>query len=120
MQAGRIQTNITEYGIAVYCSNGMELAVAEASSICLKTPVISTKSTYYFNRINVPISMRGTGLGSKLLKELLKAIKELDVALKCDINPYGDMDYQGLLEWYIRNGFKEYGVGGSYELWYNL
>lgn len=111
---------VNEYGITVAYMDSRGLSLAEASYIPLETPIKTKKDTLYFNRINVTPAMRGQGIGSILLKELLKNVKTLESALRCDVNPYGDLNYTQLFEWYKRHGFKVYSVGEQHELWYNL
>lgn len=113
-----LKSYINEYGITVCYTNGYSLAIAEACSILIPNN-ITCKDTMYFNRIHVPIDMESRGIGSRLLDSLLYYIKEADSALRCDINPYGRLNYVQLEEWYIRHGFKKYLGESGNELWYN-
>lgn len=63
-------------------------------------------SAIYFNRLYIKPEYRHKGLGSKLLDAFLEEIDELRLPLILDINPYGEMTYQELEEFYIRHGFK--------------
>ena len=81
-----------------YIENNL-LAIAEASSF--------GNNEYYFNRINVPKELRNKGIGTKLLKRLIKNIKNEKATLICDINPYGDLDFEKLKKWYMKHGFEE-------------
>lgn len=77
---------------------------------------ITMKDVYYFSRINVVKEYRGIGIGRYLLKELLREVKRENIALVCEISPYGEMGYTELKNWYIRNGFIE----KNNLLWYNI
>lgn len=57
-------------------------------------------------RINVPVGFRGNGIGSELLSTLLNDADSEDVILLLSIQPYGDMTYDQLLDWYTRHGFE--------------
>lgn len=93
------------------------IASAEASLIdeLGTTPENNKKPIYYFNRIKVPKEFRENHLGSELLDKLLKYMRDNDCAMVCDINPYGDLSYEELEEWYIRHGMRYCG----HSLWYN-
>ena len=54
----------------------------------------------------MPISHRGNGYGSELLDRILADADAEDVILRLNIDPYGDMTFDQLREWYGRNGFK--------------
>lgn len=59
------------------------------------------------NRINVPPEFRGKGHGSRLLQRVLDDADEEDVIVMLGINPYGEMTYDQLRDWYERHGFVE-------------
>jgi len=92
-----MKISITEYTIGVYYRMENSIACAETSK--------TSKDTYYFNRIIVPKQLRNKGIGTLLLKELLKVFKEKKLKLICEINPYGDLNYKQLEKWYVKNGF---------------
>lgn len=108
-----IKTN--EGTIQGYIKIGNSLAVVDASIIDLHIrPDGSEGKIGYFNRINVPKQDRSNGIGTELLKSLLNECREQNIALICEINPYGDLTYEQLDTWYRKYGFKGYeGV-----LWY--
>lgn len=66
---------------------------------------LDNKNLWYFNRLYVYPKYRRQGYGSKLLDKLLSLIKENNHVLQLDINPYGDMTYEQLEEFYMRHGF---------------
>lgn len=60
---------------------------------------------WYFNRLFVFPNFRKKFYGSMLLDELLSIVKEKNIILQLDINPYGEMTYEQLEDFYIRHGF---------------
>lgn len=62
---------------------------------------------WLITRINVPEDFRGLGHGRKLLKKITDEADEKGVNLFLEINPYGEMTYDELRDWYLRYGFKE-------------
>lgn len=63
------------------------------------------ENVYFFNRLNVPLSMRGSGLGSKLLQSTLNFMNEQNGLIINTANNYGDMGQKKLIDFYERNGF---------------
>ena len=120
----KIKEILTDSSICVYISTNKSLAVSECSVIDTVLPNGSFGSCLYFNRIFVPIELRGNGIGSLLLKRMLTLVSELEMPLCCDINSYGDLDNSQLFDWYCNNGFKPYLVKyNNFEynqLWFNL
>lgn len=76
----------------------------------------------YFNRLYVRPEYRQKGHATKLLTMLLESIKENNITLHMDINPYGDMDYSQLEQFYLKNGFQKYTINdkifGEYHTYY--
>ena len=62
---------------------------------------------WIINRINVPAKHRGLGYGQELLRQILEDADFEGVTLRLEINPYGDLNYHQLREWYERHGFIE-------------
>lgn len=87
--------------VAVYDEDYKGETIAEASL------VTDSGKDWYFNRILVSNRLRGNGIASKILNELLKFMRNNKYNLLCEINPYGDLSYNQLKDWYIRHGFKE-------------
>lgn len=59
------------------------------------------------NRINVPHSFRGQGIGSELLKNVLNDADKDSIPLYLEIHASDGLDRDQLKAWYTRNGFKE-------------
>lgn len=116
-----IYSNI--YSVTIAYRVGIKQGIAEASSVysAQPTPLGNIKDIYYFNRIFVPEGLRGYGIGTLLLDELLSQILLRNVALACDINPYGDMSEAELFDWYVRHGFGVYydPIIQENRLWFN-
>lgn len=66
----------------------------------------NSKEIYFFNRLNVPNSMRGKGLGEKLLDSTLNYFKENNLFLINVANNYGEMGQENLIKFYEKNGMK--------------
>lgn len=62
---------------------------------------------WYFNRLYVITEYRGNHYGSVLLDKMLECVKDKGITLIMDINPYGDMNYEQLEEFYLRHGFQK-------------
>lgn len=96
------------------------IGIAQCSTLC-------KADSMYFNRLYIRPEYRGKGLGSKLLDRLLELVKDRNIELQLDINPYGEMDYLELECFYVRHGFKKYkvndvnilGLGDFYTYFYN-
>ena len=84
--------------ISVIASKGISL-IGSADCSLIKDNV------WYFNRLFIHPLFRGNSYASILLDKLLSIIKERNLVLKLDINPYGDMSYEQLEKFYIRHGF---------------
>ena len=63
--------------------------------------------TWDFNRLIVHRTMRGKGYASMLVDKVVEFCQENKLDLQCGINPYGDMDFKQLKDFYIRHGFQE-------------
>lgn len=61
---------------------------------------------YLITRINVPRPSRGTGLASKLLREILGDADEEGVTLEIHPMPSGSLTRKELVAWYKRFGFQ--------------
>jgi len=63
------------------------------------------ENTYYFNRLIVPPAKRNKGIASNLLLKVGFWADENNITIYCDINPYGDLDYNQLTNLYLKYGF---------------
>lgn len=59
---------------------------------------------FFFNRIKAKVE--GQGEGSLLMREVVKILDEMGVAVVNHINPYGGMDLKALIEFYKKYGFE--------------
>ena len=82
----------------------IEVAPDRAASLEL-TPPLDPDDGWEINRIFVPKGFRGRGYGSELLGQVCTEADALGCRLQLWINPYGDMDYHQLVNWYGRYGF---------------
>jgi predicted GNAT family N-acyltransferase len=69
------------------------------------TPSPSESGWCTINRINVPHKYRGQGYGRELMRQVLADADAENVHLTLQINPYGEMTFRDLQEWYTRGGF---------------
>lgn len=67
------------------------------------------------NRINVPSGFRGNGYGSELLRQVCEEADYENATLRLSINPYGDLSYADLQDWYERYGFVQIDEDGTFE-----
>jgi len=72
---------------------------------------LSDSELFYFNRIRA--FPEGEGIGTELMEELVKILDKQDIALYCELNPYGLLDYKALEKFYKKYGFEEFGVDGA-------
>lgn len=119
----------SENSIHIYCfvdENNKKVVkgVSECSLYETSTPFNSIEKVYYFNRIFVNPECRNKGIAKELLIRMLNCVNEYNHPICCDINPYGDLTYEQLKNWYMSFGFKEYETefyGIKYkQLWLNL
>lgn len=89
------------------------LAIVDLSDIEQLWPELAGQ---YIHRINVPQQFRGQGLGTQLLTEVCLAADAENTCLWLDINPYGQLSFEQLEEWYRRYGFEltQHGVDRPY------
>jgi len=92
-----IKEQITSDFIVVYAIEGIYRACAEISRL--------KDNQWYFNRLLVPESLRNKGYATQLLKKLLAIVKEKDIELILEINPYGDLNFEQLEKLYLKHGF---------------
>lgn len=71
------------------------------------------KDQYFINRINVPEKLRGQGMGSELLKMILKDADQEKVTLILYPAPSGGLNFLQLSEWYERYNFVWNEVGSQ-------
>jgi|SRR5690349_6104150 len=57
-------------------------------------------------RINVPVQHRGQGLGTRLLRQILADADVNGITLALEPSPENLDDYDRLVAWYRRHGFK--------------
>lgn len=61
---------------------------------------------HFLCRVNVPKEYRGKGIGSQLLKQVLKEADRCKIDLLLEIYPSGGLSYEELRQWYQRYGFE--------------
>jgi hypothetical protein len=72
---------------------------------------ISDLCDYYnkgmlITRINVPKEFRGKGVGSEILKDIIRDSDKDKIVLFLEIQPSDGLNFKQLEDWYIRYGFK--------------
>jgi GNAT superfamily N-acetyltransferase len=60
---------------------------------------------YYFNRLIVDRKLRGRGLSIKLMNQVVEWADKNNIEIILQINPYGELDYLQLSQFYERFGF---------------
>jgi len=97
------KTNINENYINVrFVINGTYLASAEIS----KFP--GENHIWYFNRLIVPKAFRNKKIATKLMNKLTTILDKNKIILYCDINPYGDLNFDQLKDFYKKFGFEDH------------
>lgn len=82
------------------------------SRAMINTSPTDESDTYEVNRVSVPArNMRGKGIASILMKELLAEADKEGVTLTLWIHPSGGLTYEQLESWYMRCGFVEQEIG---------
>ena len=66
---------------------------------------------WYFNRLIVREDYRNQGYAKKMLSKLIEILRQKQINLWLDINPYGDLNHEQLEELYMKYGFKKYDYG---------
>jgi GNAT superfamily N-acetyltransferase len=66
---------------------------------------IPNENCWYFNRLIVPQKFRNKGFATQLLKALEVVADNKKINIACDINPYGDLDFNQLHTLYAKFGF---------------
>lgn len=103
-----MQIAVNEDTIHIYHKEEINLAVLEASNISTMSDEYGLNGdVWYFNRLNVPKCLRNKGIATKMMKEFIKIIDDKNIIMICDVNPYGDLNEQQLIEFYKNFGFKE-------------
>jgi len=86
---------------------------AELSEIDLSTlesviPITDRlKQWFYFNRLFVNHRIRKQGLGTKLMEEVIQWADENKYNIYLEINPYGEMGMNDLINFYEKFGFTQ-------------
>ena len=68
---------------------------------------------WFFNRLYVHERMRCNGAASILMDELVKVLDEEKIVLVNQVNPYGDLDYDQLVEFYKKYDFVDMEIEGG-------
>ena len=96
--------------LVVYMSVGQQL-VCEASAsrqgVPLTTSTVDADDHWYFNRLFVKPQWRHRGLAKKILTRFTQLCADRRLVMLCDVNPYGDLDREQLMNLYRRFGFTD-------------
>ena len=103
-------------------------AVGEASMSRQVLPLTFTRAGveetvadhWYFNRLVVKPAYRGRGLSKRLLTALTAQCAARELVLLCDVNPYGDLDHDQLVDLYHRFGFVDVQLNEYGHTWTTL
>lgn len=60
---------------------------------------------WHFNRLYIHKNLRGRGIGTALVNKTAAFCNENKVTLINVLNPYGDLQYEQLKHFYLKNGF---------------
>jgi len=96
--------------IHIVCRPAGEVRFAgtiDASKIDGSIYGVDGDNVWYFNRLFVPKQIRKKGIASRLLQELVKIMEEDKIIMICEINAYGDLEEEELVDLYKKYGFKE-------------
>lgn len=95
-EISHIDSDLVRTSVFKYFSN-------ESQSI-IETLITQSSLCMFFNRIQVPNTIRNRGIGSRLLIKTLDYCCEHNIFLINTVNPYGDLNLDQLNKWYVRNG----------------
>lgn len=62
---------------------------------------------YYITRLIVPEEIRGQGVASSMMTELVKLADDKEVSLVLEVNSYGSLTHEELIKFYEKYGFSE-------------
>ena len=95
--------------ISLGIKDGLFIAQAELSKMdddIVSRAIKTTKTNWmFFNRLIVPVPLRGKGYSTALLKRLRQLVKERKFNVINTANAYGDMTQQDLESLYEKHGF---------------
>lgn len=69
---------------------------------------------FWFARLNVPPAIRRMKFATRLMESVAQWADSEGVHILLGINPYGDLNFEQLVNFYVRFGF----VAGPHELFY--
>lgn len=72
---------------------------------CIDITEVS-EGTWYVNRIFTRPEHRNKGYATSMMKELIKQATKHKAVLMLEVNPYGDLNYDQLVQWYEEFGFE--------------
>ncbi len=80
--------------------------VDEFEDITVKEP----QKLYYFNKLYVDKELRNKGIAKQLLEKLEHWADSENIVVVGDVNPYGDLDFEKLVQLYLDHGFVKFGI----------
>lgn len=93
-----VHENIQDSCVTLYIMDPPYLASASMSHVM--------EDLWYFNRLYVHPKLRNRGYAKLMLGRLSSICAEEGYTLLCHVNPYGELNYEKLVELYTRYGFK--------------
>ena len=64
-----------------------------------------SKDTYFYNRLFIQPKHRNKGYGRQLYDKTCELLDKDDIALLIQVNPYGDLSYEQLVDFYTKHIF---------------
>lgn len=121
-----ILENISSCSVSFSLIEGHKIAVSECSVLekslaydFLNSATIDKKEidihkeyleqcdrVYFYSRLNVPKSMGGKGIGTKLLKKTLEYMEKENAFLINTVNAYGSLNTQELIDFYAKHSMR--------------
>lgn len=121
-----ILENVSSLSVSFSLIEGHKIAVSECSVLekslaydFLNSATIDKKEidiykefldrcdkVYFYSRLNVPKSMGGKGIGTKLLKKTLQYMDRENAFLINTVNAYGSLNTQELIDFYEKHSMR--------------
>ncbi len=64
---------------------------------------------FYFNRLFVAKKIRGRGIATEIMQQIIRIADEKQITIYCPVNPYGHLNLRQCIKFYSKYGFEQIG-----------